>query len=108
VVDDKIIFMNITLEIDSSEQLSNICGSFDRHLEAIAKSLNVEMNNKGEAFIIKGDNEHIAVRVLQDLTTLSKTQSIQILYPKILFYHLILLFIALRKDKNNVDFVLRG
>jgi hypothetical protein len=29
-------------------------------------------------FIIKGDNEHIAVRVLQDLTTLSKTQSIQI------------------------------
>ncbi|CAB5501884.1 Phosphate starvation-inducible protein PhoH, predicted ATPase [Bathymodiolus thermophilus thioautotrophic gill symbiont] len=70
--------MNITLEISSSEQLSSICGSFDRHLEAIAKSLNVEMNNKGEAFVIKGDNAHIAARVLQDLTTLSATQNIQI------------------------------
>jgi phosphate starvation-inducible PhoH-like protein len=70
--------MQITLEISSSEQLSSVCGSFDRHLESIAKSLDVVINNKGEDFVIKGDNKHIAARVLQDLVVLSANQNIKI------------------------------
>jgi CTP synthase (UTP-ammonia lyase) len=34
----------------------------------------VIMNNKGEDFTIKGENKHIAARVLQDLTTLSTSR----------------------------------
>jgi phosphate starvation-inducible PhoH-like protein len=32
------------------------------------------MNNKGEDFTIKGENKHIAARVLQDLTALSTSR----------------------------------
>ncbi len=68
--------MHITLDVDHSEQLASVCGSFDRNLESIAKSLDVEINNKGEEFVIQGDNKHIAARVLQDLSLLAKTQAI--------------------------------
>ena len=68
--------MQITLEIDNSEQLASVCGSFDRNLETIAKSLDVEINNKGQEFVIRGDNKHLATRILQDLSVLAKTQSI--------------------------------
>lgn len=70
--------MNLTLDIDNSQQLSNICGSFDKNLDTVAKSLNVEINNKGEYFTIKGNNQHIATRVLQDLVSLSATQPVTI------------------------------
>jgi len=68
--------MHITLEADNSEQLANVCGSFDRNLESIAKSLDVEINNKGQEFVVQGDNKHLAVRILQDLSVLAKTQTI--------------------------------
>lgn len=70
--------MNLTLDINNSEQLSSICGSFDRHLETIAKSLDVQINNKGEDFTLQGDNQHIAARVLQDLLALSDSKPIEI------------------------------
>jgi phosphate starvation-inducible PhoH-like protein len=68
--------MHITLEVENSEQLASICGSFDRNLETIAKSLDVEINNKGQEFVIHGDNKHTASRILQDLCVLAKAQSI--------------------------------
>ena len=45
--------MKLSLDINSSEQLSNICGSFDKHLEISAKSLDVEIKNKAEDFNIE-------------------------------------------------------
>jgi phosphate starvation-inducible PhoH-like protein len=48
------------------------------HLDLISKSLDVIINNKGEDFTIKGENKHIAARVLQDLTALSTSQPIEI------------------------------
>ncbi|HCV74989.1 MAG TPA: phosphate starvation-inducible protein PhoH [Gammaproteobacteria bacterium] len=68
--------MHITLEVENSEQLASICGSFDRNLVTIAKSLDVEIDNKGQEFVIHGDNKHTASRILQDLCVLAKTQSI--------------------------------
>lgn len=70
--------MKLSLDINSSEQLSNICGSFDKHLEIIAKSLDVEINNKAEDFNIIGTNENKAANVLQDLLLLSDKQTIDI------------------------------
>lgn len=70
--------MKLTLDVDNSAQLANICGSLDKHIEIIAKSLDIEISNKGVNFVMKGDNEDLAYTILQDLESLSKTQTINI------------------------------
>lgn len=66
----------LTLNIDNLEQLANICGSLDKHIEVIAKSLDVVINNKGADFTINGDNAQLAIQVLKDLLELSDKQTI--------------------------------
>ena len=68
--------MKFTLDIQSSEQLANICGTFDKNLENIAKNLNLKVSNKGSDFNIKGENASLAVSVLQDLLVLSESKTI--------------------------------
>jgi phosphate starvation-inducible PhoH-like protein len=68
--------MRLRLAVENSEQLANICGSFDCNLDTIAKSLDVEINNKGVEFTLKGDNSAIAERVLRALSELAKNQAI--------------------------------
>ena len=68
--------MKFTLDIQSSEQLANICGTFDKNLENIAKNLDLKVSNKGSDFNIKGENASLAVSVLQDLLVLSKSKAI--------------------------------
>ncbi|KAA0445212.1 MAG: PhoH family protein [Candidatus Thioglobus sp.] len=70
--------MNLILETNNAEELAKICGSLDQHLEIISKNLDVVINNKGDNFTLKGDNKHIAAKVLQDLVALSKSQNISI------------------------------
>ena len=69
--------MKYTLDIQSSEQLANICGSFDKNIENIAKNLDVKLSNKGSDFNIKGENASLVVSLLQDLLELSKTKVIE-------------------------------
>jgi len=68
--------MKFTLDIQNSEQLSNICGSLDKNLDNIAKSLKVKVSNKGSDFNIKGDNAPLAISVLQELLSLSESKTI--------------------------------
>ena len=68
--------MKFTLNITSSEQLANICGSLDNNLENISKSLDVKLSNKGSEFDIKGDNADLVVSVLQDLLSTSEKRII--------------------------------
>ena len=68
--------MKFTLDIQSSEQLANICGVFDKNLDYIASNLNINVSNKGSDFKIKGENTPLAVSVLQDLLTLSESKPI--------------------------------
>ena len=68
--------MKFTLDIQSSEQLANICGTFDKNLENIAKNLDLKVSNKGSDFNIKGENASLAVSVLQDLLMLSESKTI--------------------------------
>ncbi len=68
--------MKFTLDIQSSEQLANICGTFDKNLENIAKNLDLKVSNKGSDFNIKGENASLAVSVLQDLLVLSESKTI--------------------------------
>jgi len=68
--------MKFTLNIQSSEQLANICGGLDKNIENIATNLGVNISNKGADFNIKGENSALAVSVLQDLLIVSKTKAI--------------------------------
>ena len=68
--------MKFTLDIQSSEQLANICGVFDKNLDYIASNLNINVSNKGSDFKIKGENTPLAVSVLQELLTLSESKAI--------------------------------
>jgi phosphate starvation-inducible protein PhoH and related proteins len=68
--------MKFSLDIQSSEQLANICGVFDKNLDYIASNLNINVSNKGSDFKIKGENTPLAVSVLQDLLTLSESKAI--------------------------------
>jgi phosphate starvation-inducible PhoH-like protein len=68
--------MKFTLNIKSSEQLANICGSYDKNIENIGANLGVNISNKGADFNIKGENSAIAVSVLQDLLTVSENKAI--------------------------------
>jgi phosphate starvation-inducible PhoH-like protein len=68
--------MHLSLETDNPEQLAAVCGSFDRNLETIAKSLDVEINNKGAEFVIRGENKYLVARILKDLSLLARSQSI--------------------------------
>jgi len=68
--------MKFTLDIQSSDQLANICGSLDKNLDNIAKSLKVKVSNKGSDFNIKGDNAPLAISVLQELLSLSVSKTI--------------------------------
>lgn len=70
--------VKLALDVNNLEQLANICGSLDKHLDIIAKSLDVEINNKGGDFTIIGDSEQLATQILQDLLTLSNNQSLNI------------------------------
>ena len=68
--------MKFTLDIQSSEQLANISGSFDKNIENIATNLGVNISNKGADFNIKGENSALAVSVLQDLLVVSENKAI--------------------------------
>ena len=68
--------MKFTLDIQSSDQLANICGSLDKNLDNISKSLKVQVSNKGSDFNIKGDNAPLAISVLQELLSLSESKII--------------------------------
>jgi len=68
--------MKFTLDIQSSDQLANICGSLDKNLDNIEKILKVKVSNKGSDFNIKGDNAPLAISVLQELLTLSESKTI--------------------------------
>ena len=70
--------MKFTLDIQSSEQLANICGSLDRNLDNISQSLDVTLSNKGADFSVKGDNAHLAVNVLQDLLSQSNKKMLEL------------------------------
>jgi len=68
--------MKFTLDIQSSDQLANICGSLDKNLDNIEKSLKLKISNKGSDFNIKGENAPLAISVLQELLSLSESKTI--------------------------------
>ncbi|MGE4570289.1 MAG: PhoH family protein, partial [Gammaproteobacteria bacterium] len=85
--------MKFTLDIQSSDQLANICGSLDTNLENIEKNLDVTLSNKGADFSIKGDNAHIAINVLQDLLSQSNGKILELSD----------IDLSIKSQKNGID-----
>ena len=46
---------DITLEPTDNQRLANLCGAFDQHLRQLERRLGVEINNRGNAFRVLGD-----------------------------------------------------
>lgn len=59
----------ITLEPYDSKRLANLCGQFDEHLRQIERRLSVEIRNRGNLFLLSGDNSCIetATKVIDSL-----------------------------------------
>ena len=70
--------MKTMLNINNLKQLTNVCGSFNEHLNIISENLNVKIINKGANFTIIGNNEQQALSVLQDLLALAKNKIVDI------------------------------
>ena len=70
--------MKLSLDTNSTEELANLCGSLDRHLEIISKSLDVEIVNRGHDFSITGDNQQRAAGLLTELSELAKRQTLDV------------------------------
>ncbi len=52
---DKITHQNLVLQPQDNERLANLCGLLDENLRQIESYMNVQISNRGNTFIIKGD-----------------------------------------------------
>lgn len=61
--------LDVTLEPEDNERLSNLSGQFDEHLRQIERRLGIEINNRGNRFRLLGEQKSIeaGARVLNDL-----------------------------------------
>ena len=49
---------NLLLQPQDNERLSNLCGLLDENLRQIESYMHVEISNRGNSFIIKGDKQY--------------------------------------------------
>ena len=53
-------FSDLVLDPADNQRLANLCGQFDEHLRQIERRLGVEINNRGNAFRIIGEQRSVA------------------------------------------------
>lgn len=63
------VIEHLTLEPESAERLSRLCGPLDGHLRQVEKDFAVEIRNRGHRFFIEGpaDDARLAARTLEKL-----------------------------------------
>jgi len=54
-------FTDLVLEPADNQRLANLCGQFDEHLRQIERRLGVEINNRGNAFRILGEQRSMDI-----------------------------------------------
>ncbi len=55
------------LDAASSQELALLCGQFNRHLEQIEQRLQVNIINRGQQFVVEGEQAQAAIAVLNTL-----------------------------------------
>jgi phosphate starvation-inducible protein PhoH and related proteins len=68
----------LVLEPHNNERLANLCGQFDDHLKFLEQRLGVEINHRGNEFIVKGPEEIInaAARLVEKLYDLTAEKTL--------------------------------
>lgn len=56
---NKVTSQNLLLEPQDNDRLANLCGLLDENLRQIESYMDVEISNRGNAFIIRGDNKNV-------------------------------------------------
>ena len=56
---EKITSQNLLLQPQDNQRLSNLCGLLDENLRQIETYMSVEISNRGNSFIIKGDKQNV-------------------------------------------------
>lgn len=66
---EKVTSCEVSLTPVDNRRLMDLCGRFDEHLRQIEKRLGVEINNRGNSFLILGEKQavHLAHKVLNAL-----------------------------------------
>lgn len=74
----KVHSIDIVLEPADNPRLANLCGPLNEHLHLVEKRLGVEINNRGNAFSIKGQVQatNAAAEVLKELYGSAKNQNL--------------------------------
>tara|TARA_B100001996_G_scaffold374650_1_gene353557 strand:+ start:1878 stop:2834 length:957 start_codon:yes stop_codon:yes gene_type:complete len=69
----KITHKNITLQPQDNDRLSNLCGTLDENLRQIEEYMQVQISNRGNNFIIKGNEENVprTSKLIEKLYTIS-------------------------------------
>ena len=70
--------LDLVLEPENNEQLSNVCGLLDENLRQIERRLGIEINNRGNRFRLIGERDAIRAgeQVLQDLYRTAATETL--------------------------------
>ena len=56
---EKITHKNITLQPQDNDRLANLCGTLDENLRQIESHMHVQISNRGNNFIIKGNEKNV-------------------------------------------------
>ncbi|MFK8067408.1 MAG: PhoH family protein [Gammaproteobacteria bacterium] len=79
--------IDVVLEPEDNERLSNLCGQFDDHLRQLERRLAIEINHRGNKFHVAGDSDsaNVAAKIIQDLYAISEET---VITPEVVHLHL--------------------
>lgn len=63
---DKLV-SRVSLEPNDARRLANLCGQYNQHLRQIEKRLGIDIRNRGNLFILSGENSEAGIGVLEHL-----------------------------------------
>ena len=79
--------LNLELQPADNSRLSNLCGTFDEHLQQIQEKMDVDIKNRGHQFNVTGspNNAQTTLNILQDLY---RSAGDEILTPESVYLHI--------------------
>ncbi len=75
---EKITHKNIILQPQDNDRLANLCGTLDENLRQIESHMHVQISNRGNNFIIKGNEKNVprTSELIERLYTISASEEL--------------------------------
>lgn len=72
------VVQELRLPAHDNERLANLCGPMDQHLRELERRLGVDINNRGEHFVVQGDADAVraATRVIERLYAATEAETL--------------------------------